>query len=834
MKHLLVSLALLSTAALAPAQLSGRFDEATGRNLLNYPPHPYADFTHMKLELHIPDMNVPTMLGTETLSFTPIGVPMDLLSLDARLLKIKSARSPGHSVTTQSDGSNLDISFDPPLPAGEPAQVVIEYQVSDPPDGLYWSPESPATPGRAAQLYTQGEAEMNSYWFPCHDFPNDRLTTELLVTVPSGYTVSSNGRLLEHTTSARSETWHWLQDKPHVPYLVSLVVGKFDIVDVGTPELSMPVYVAPGRGPDVPASFGRTPQMADLFARLTDEPYPWDRYAQLLVWNFIYGGEENTSATTLTDTSLIQPDALLDTDSDGLISHELAHQWFGDLVTCNSWADIWLNEGFATYFTPLWLESRDGRDGYDAAIRGVFDQVIASDNGSAPDTPGMVSKQYRFADEVFGRQANPYSKGASILHMLRRSVGDELFFRSIAAYVDAHKLQTAETSDLRKTFESVTGESLERFFHQWCDRPGIPRLDVTVGWTVTDARSGKGTLDISVTQTQTIDGDNPAFAFALPIWIEDSRGSGRLASIDTETAHAQDSFPLDAEPTQVVIDPVMAVLAELTIHQAPAHWLRQLDHAPTLAARIQAARALGKLPDVDAGAALDAVARSSQLHDALRLEAIAALRDRRDGPRLLALVQQAPDDPQVREAAVNALAAAAAESSSAAPLLTSILESDPSTLVQAAAIRAVGNFKLTDQLPMLLVYAGTASHADRLRQASIDALADLDQPDGLPIAILLSGPEQQSRTRTTAIPAIVRLAHHDPDSAYHALAHLLFDRNIRVSQAAGKALIDLADPRAEADLDAFAERARGERQKREAADWTSALRAKLTPPSSPN
>src|SRR5688572_20052583 len=151
------------------------------------------------------------------------------------------------------------------------------------------------------------------------------------------------------------DTFHWVQDKPHVAYLVTMVVGKFDIVDVGTPQLSMPVYVTQGQGKNVQATFGRTKDMVDFFNKTTGQTYPWARYAQLCVHNFGAGGMENTSATTLYESCVIQPDALLDHDLDGLISHELAHQWFGDLATCNSWEHIWLNEGFATYATHLWF-----------------------------------------------------------------------------------------------------------------------------------------------------------------------------------------------------------------------------------------------------------------------------------------------------------------------------------------------------------------------------------------------------------------------------------------------------------------------------------------------
>ncbi|QYU67690.1 M1 family metallopeptidase [Leptolyngbya sp. 15MV] len=397
-----------------------------------------------------------------------------------------------------------------------------------------WTPSDPAYPGRAAQLHTQGQSEFNSYWFPIRDFPNVRLSTEVIATVPAGFEVVSNGRLVDRAAvGAGRVRFHWSQERPHPPYLVSLVVGKFDVVDVARAgSVPMPVYVPPGRGRDVERTYGRTALMAELFARLIDEPYPWEKYAQVVVHNFEAGGMENTSATTMHDTAILTADGVADQDIEDLIAHELAHQWFGNMITCRSWEHLWLNEGFATYFEALWLERQplapdrglrrtqrqwSGRDLYLARVLEALDAFRDSDLPDAPRQPAMVSKEYRHADETFGRAADPYAKGAFVLHMLRTKLGDDVFFRGLAAYVDRFAFKEVETNDFRRVMEDVSGEALEAFFAQWCFRPGLPGVEITPAWE--PRAGGGGELNLTVRQTQRIDRENPAFMIDLPVWI---------------------------------------------------------------------------------------------------------------------------------------------------------------------------------------------------------------------------------------------------------------------------------------------------------------------------
>ncbi|MBL8764505.1 MAG: HEAT repeat domain-containing protein [Phycisphaerae bacterium] len=815
---------VFSAAQPASKSRAGHYDESTGRSLFEYPPHRPADFTHMKLELDIPDMNTPSLAAVQTLALSPVSRPLGSLTLRAGSdMSIKSVTCADRACSfTHKDGA-LTIDFDPPLPPGAPAEIVTSYTLTDPPEGLNWLLESEAWKGRPAQIHTQGESESNHFWFPCHDYPNDRLTTEIVATVPSGYVVSSNGRLVSRVRLGERETFHWLQDKPHVNYLVSLIVGKFDIVDVGTSSLPMPVYVPPGKGSLVGQTYGRTPEMVAHFEKLTGQPYPWDRYAQLVVWNFGAGGMENTSATSLYDTAVLDSTALLDGDLDGLISHELAHQWYGDLITCNSWDHIWLNEGFATYFTHLWNEHRHGLAEYQAGLFGTFNSLSNSDRADAPFTPGMTSKEGG-SGGAFGRRANPYPKGASILHMLRQKLGDEAFFGGLRLYTKRHRLQTVETADLRKAMEEVSGLSLERFFTQWCTRPGTPKLEITLSW-IEEARA----LEVNLKQTQTIDGYNPAYAFDLPLWVRTraSGSAGRTLMLTVDAKTATGRFPLDAEPDIAAVDPYLAVLSAPKITQPLVRWVAQADAGPTPASRLQAVAALARndrsSTPSSAIAALSRIAGNDAEHHSLRAAAINALRDQRELGPLTALAASPPRDARIRRALASALSDAARWDSTQPDARDRIGNSlvrwarqDASYGVRAESIRSLAEIKSPEALDVALAAADVESQNDQIRIAALDALEMLNDPRGLDKAVRYARPGAYNRTRPVAIAAVAALAPHGKDVALQCLVECAADREDRARSAAARALSRVNDPRAVPALEELVARSRGrERQRAE-------------------
>lgn len=808
----------------APGSRASTASERT----VNVAPARLFDHKHMRLELTIADMNVPRARGVETLTISALGESRSTIELDARGMKIEGVTVDGREAAFTHDGRVLRITPSAAMAAGVDATVVTTYELNDPKLGMVWTPASAAWGSRPAQIHTQGQPETNSYWFPCHDYPNDRLTTELIVTAPAGYTVSSNGRLVSREKKVEAvdndrggadlkgfERWHWVQDKEHVNYLVTLVVGKFDVVDVAPKDekewkLELPVYVPQGRGGDVAGSYGRTAEMIRVFEGVTGRAYPWDRYAQLVVWNFGSGGMENTSATSMYDTAIVPKDALADFDLQGLISHELAHQWFGDLITCDSWDHVWLNEGWATYMTSLWLERRastageapasTGVDAYYSYILANFDSVIDNDKPNAPEAVGLASNEYQHPWETFRRAANPYSKGSSVLHMLREKMGDRAFFGAVRAYVAERQFTTVKTDDFRGSCEQASGQDLGAFFQQWTQRPGVPKVDVTASWD-----ANRRVLTLGAKQTQKMDAANPAFVIDVPVWLKmPGSETWRTMALAMPSEEAGVEVTLEREPEMVVANATLEVLADVRVTQAVKRVVRQLTDGPTLVSRVYAARALGHETG-DAGVqALRRVAMDRREGVRLRTECVKALAKRKLIGELQAMASATIDRWEVREELAGAIANLANEKSvraNAVPFkdaekkVAEWARKDKSLKVRAAAIRGLGTLKSEANIEIVREAMFTDSHEDVLRQAGIDAMVSYDTADALKSVSRLTAAGNLTRTRAAAAIAAGKLGEHDREAAYTLLAGLLNDRESRVMRGAGEGLVELGDAR---------------------------------------
>ena len=345
--------------------------------------------------------------------------------------------------------------------------------------------------------------------------------------------------------------------------------------------------------------------MVDHFARLFDEPYPWDKYSQALVRNFRAGGMENTSATTMQASSARAPAG----SQDDIIAHELGHQWFGDQITCKGWEHAWLNEGWASYCEALWDETLQGkvaRQSYQRRIAGFVGAQRGLNRTYAPLYPPLVSNRYGDAMETFMKPNDIYSKGAVVLHMLRMRLGDEVFFSAVRKYIDTCKLTCVETDEFRYFLEEASGESLEQFFTQWCYRPGMPRLAAELEWKPA-AEGGGGELLVSVDQTQRIDGANPAYSFALPVQAKFGDKGNKTFLLECSTRRSEASFKLESRPEDVVFDPQMTIAAPTSIKKPLAMWLKQLDDESVFA-QLQAVEHLREIDDPAARLALARVA----------------------------------------------------------------------------------------------------------------------------------------------------------------------------------------------------------------------------------
>ncbi len=635
----------LATSPIAP-ETDPRIDRETGRDVRNWPPDPLFDYLHMRLEMVVPDMTETKFSAVQTLTARPIAVARSSMTLDAGPgLTITGARLDGRPVEFSHDkeASRLTITFDRPRTPDRDLAVRLEYEASKPGgggDGLTWSRDDPRTPEFDWMFHSQGQPEHNHLWFPCHDFPNDRLTSEIIITLPAPYEAVSNGRLIgvkrnpsayvpppahppgtgdDAGTADGSEisatpillptpatptgtvTYHWLQDKPHASYLVALVAGRFDVINLGgpdspTPGLSVPVYGPLGSGEALREVFGNTPAMIKHFAELFDSPYPWDKYGQVMCRNFSAGAMENTSITTFNGNLGRGRRG----SRDDIIAHELVHQWFGDLVGYRSWEHLWLGEGWATMGEALWAEHQSGEDGYqEAIIRNMSSERATSGRRFWPRHAPMVSNRYRNPDNRFTSGDNVYQKGGAVLHMLRMRLGDDVFWRGTRLYLKRHAFQQVETDQFRLCMEEVSGQSLERFFDQWCRRPGHPSLEIDYQWTpAPDAAPGEasgGLITVTVEQVQRIDADNPAYAFQLPIYAQFEGEGGEYVYLTCDSRVTTMTFPLARRPASMSVDPYLTVLARKRVRQGLDAAGHQLRSGPTLASRLQAIETLAEI-----------------------------------------------------------------------------------------------------------------------------------------------------------------------------------------------------------------------------------------------
>ena len=379
MKRVITAL-LFSLLVFSPTFADRPFDPATGRDTRQYPRDPQVHYQHTALDLVMRDPMSRSFTCDETIKFKTPGRSIDRLELDAVDLKIgKVTDLQGQTLDYRYDDKVLTVRFASAIAPETESGIRISYKCVKPATGMIFALPDEKYPDRPVSIHTQGEAEMNRYWFVCHDYPNAKQTSEVTVTIPSKYKALSNGALVSRDDAGDGMTrWHYSLSKPHVSYLVSLVIGDFAVVEDKWRDRPVQYWVPPSQEKDAKRTFGKTPAMMEFFSKVTGFDYPWEKYAQSVVYNFNAGGMENTSCTTLTEMTNIDERAALDSDADGLIAHELAHQWFGDTITCNSWPHIWLNEGFATYMDAAWHEHDKGPEAYAYQIFNTMRGVAAA------------------------------------------------------------------------------------------------------------------------------------------------------------------------------------------------------------------------------------------------------------------------------------------------------------------------------------------------------------------------------------------------------------------------------------------------------------------------
>jgi aminopeptidase N len=449
------------------------------------------DVLHYKIEIKLDDMTK-SVDGKVTTTLVPLFPALKTVVFDAGDMKIKSVKdAKGKELKFTSTSSDVSIELVQPHSYRDTLVVSIEYSCT-PKQGLTFNNTDGSIPGKRPQIWSQGEETTNHFWFPCYDYPNDKSTSEVIGTVNAKYSLLSNGKLIgvKENKRDKTKTFHWKESKPHSSYLVMIAAGEYTILRDNLGKLPLEYWVYPDDTTNARESFKYTPAMIKFFNETIGFDYPWEQYAQIILQDH-FGGMENTSATTLSDTWAV-PDARarIDNPSISLLAHELSHQWWGDLVTCKDFRDMWLNESFASYYDPLFLRSILGQSEFE------YTMYQNQQAGVAVDT--TRGRKPIVSVESYGE--NVYPRGSAVLHMLRFLIGDDLYQRAIKHYITKHAFQPVETNDLKIAIEETTGQNLQWFFDEWVYKAGHPIFDVSYQWNESSKE-----IALSVRQTQKMD-----------------------------------------------------------------------------------------------------------------------------------------------------------------------------------------------------------------------------------------------------------------------------------------------------------------------------------------
>ncbi|MES1219472.1 MAG: M1 family metallopeptidase, partial [Bacteroidota bacterium] len=539
------------------------------------------DLVHTKLDVKF-DFSKSYLYGKAWITLKPHFYTTDSLTLDAKGMDIKKIAlikgTSSKDLKYTYDGWQLRITLDKVYKGGEEYTVYIDY-TSKPDEvkvkgsaaindakGLYFINPRGEEKDKPTEVWTQGETEANSVWFPTIDKPNQKTTDEIYMTVPDKFVTLSNGKLTSQKKNADgTRTDYWKMDLPHAPYLFFMGAGDFAVVKDSYKGKEVSYYVEKPYASVARKIFGNTPEMIGFYSKILGVEFPWVKYSQMVGRDYVSGAMENTTATLHQESA--QQDARELTDANGwesTIAHELFHQWFGDYVTTESWSNITLNESFANYSETLWNEYKYGKDAGD-------DQNYQDMSGylqSKSEAKDLVRFYYGDKEDMF--DAVSYNKGGRILHMLRNYVGDSAFFKALNLYLTTNKFKSAEAQQLRLAFEEVTGRDLNWYWNQWYYGSGNPELNINYSY---DAASKKERVIVEQTQAG-------SKIFKLPVAVDVYNGANKKR-YSVWVQDKIDTFYFDAatKPDLVNFDGDKVLLAEKKENKTLDEYIHQYKYA---------------------------------------------------------------------------------------------------------------------------------------------------------------------------------------------------------------------------------------------------------------
>jgi aminopeptidase N len=549
------------------------------------------DLLHTDLELSF-DFGQEQVEGLAYLTLKPYFFPQKELILDAKDFDIHAfsllKEDSDHPLNFRYDGKKITAFLPGNYSSKDTLQVKIKY-TAKPNDnvrmgskaitdtkGLYFINARGEEKNKPTQIWTQGETEHNSKWFPTIDAPNERTTQEIKLTVDSQYRTISNGVLkssVENGDGTRTD--HWYMDLPHAPYLAAVVVGDYVEIEDEWEGKQVNYYVEKEFEQGAKKVFQNTPEMIGFFSDLLGVRYPWQKYDQVVVRDFVSGAMENTTITVFMEELNLNEREAIDSEWDGIIAHELFHQWFGNLVTNESWSNLTLNEAFANYSEYLWYEYKEGRDEADLHHVSEMEQYL---NESKEKQVNLIRFFYDNGEDMF--DSHSYAKGGRILHMLRRHLGDDAFFASLNHYLEKHAFQSVEVHDLRLAFEEVTGMDLNWYFNQWFLASGHPILEYEVDY------SQPGNLLLTMAQRQDFT-TTPLYRLPFKVsWY--SKGKRYEKEFILDKAWQQFAIENQHEVSDLYLDEAVELLAEKRSFRGKSHFINQFRSSELGVARYEA------------------------------------------------------------------------------------------------------------------------------------------------------------------------------------------------------------------------------------------------------
>jgi aminopeptidase N len=710
------------------------------------------------------------VFGDEVVTLRPFEAGFRKFYLDSAELTIEAVtlervQASRAALAFATEGSRLLVTLDRDYDANTSLKVRIVYH-GFPRTGLFFVNPTENYPDRPREVFSQGEPELNHYWFPCWDYPNDMATSETVTTVPEGQVVVSNGKLVKTTHSAGQVTYDWVENIPHSSYLISIAVGpwhKFSDKYEDTPvDYYVPLTVDEATAR---RSFHLTPDMIGFFSRATGVDYPYEQYAQTTVHNFMFGGQENVSATTLSDATLHDERADQDYPSTNLVSHELGQHWFGDFVQGRDWANIWLNEGFATYMEALYTQHHEDNDGYRFAI--YDDQLTAQQEDREAYRRPLVDRHY--ADPLDMFDATTHEKGAAVLEMLRYLVDgadalskpasqDEPLFRAFHQYLTAHRTQAVDTPDLIAAIRSTTGQELGWFFREWVFMAGYPEYRVEAKYD-----GAKKVERVTIEQKQRLDAETPIFEMPIELAFYGANGEHQQVQVRDNLQRQEFEIALDFEPLWIDFDPDDFIYKTVEFDEPLESLVAQAEKDPSMMSRLWAAQQLGSAKSIETDKRVETLARVLTTDPFYAVRAAAAtslgtIRTERSKGVLLRALQQEKDS-RVRTAVVEALDHFSKDQE-AFHALVRALQLDPSDAVQAAAAKLLGRSGVAATFEILRAEAQKSPEIHVMR-ATLTGLASTGDPRALEVLLAQAQPGIPERIRMYALAGLEAL----PESA---------------------------------------------------------------------